>query len=136
MRSIGCGDEGIFHGRLSFATRLRLSSTNAQGSIAMTGRAVFTCAAFLLAFGVSPAAAEPFWDGGYGEDWAATHAAIYQLENRIAFLQADPEIDDGYKAPIIGKTRAEILQLRATLPAPHWRWATPCCYSRRPIHIR
>ena len=102
----------------------------------MAGRAMFTCVAFLLAFGVPPVAAEPFWDGGYGEDWAATHAAIYQLENRITFLQADPEIDDGYKAPIIGKARAEIMQLRATLPPANWRWASPCCYSRRPIHIR
>ena len=28
---------------------------------------------------------------------SAIHGAIYQLGNRIAFLEADPEIDDGYK---------------------------------------
>ncbi len=102
----------------------------------MIGRAGLTCIALLIAFGVAPAAAEPFWDGGYGEGWAATHAVIYELENRVAFLEADPEIDDGYKAPIIGKARAEILRLRATLPPAEWRWASPCCYGRRPIHIR
>ncbi len=73
---------------------------------------------------------------GHGGHWRATHAAIYALENRIAFLEADPEIDDGYKAPIIGKARADILELRATLRPAHWRWASPCCYSRRPIRIR
>jgi hypothetical protein len=108
----------------------------AQWSIAMNGRAMFACIALLLASGVSPAAAKPFWHGGHGGHWRATHAAIYELENRIAFLEADPEIDDGYKAPIIITARAEILRLRATLRPAHWRWASPCCYSRRPIHIR
>jgi hypothetical protein len=108
----------------------------AQWSIAMSGRAIFACIALLLASGVSPAAAKPFWHGGHGGHWRATHAAIYELENRIAFLEADPEIDDGYKAPIIITARADILRLRATLRPAHWRWASPCCYSRRPIHIR
>ena len=51
------------------------------------------------------------------DHWRATRAAIYELENRIAFLEADPEIDDGYKAPIIVRARADICGLRATLPA-------------------
>jgi hypothetical protein len=58
------------------------------------------------------------------------------LENRIAFLEADPEIDDGYKAPIIGNAWADILRLGATLRPARWRWAVPCCYARRPIYIR
>ncbi|MDR3421696.1 MAG: hypothetical protein P4L80_10710 [Xanthobacteraceae bacterium] len=104
----------------------------------MTGRAKFAWIALFLAFGVSPAmAAEPSWDGGgYGEEWGATHAAIYELENRIAFLQADPEIDDGYKAPNVTAARTEILRLRASLPPADWRWASPCCYSRSSIRIR
>ena len=96
--------------------------------------AVFACALLLLACGVSPAAAGHGWHRhGY---WRATRDAIYELENRIAFLEADPEIDDGYKAPIITVARAEVRWLHATLPPAHWRWATPCCYGRRPIHIR
>jgi hypothetical protein len=106
-----------------------------EGNIAMIGRAGLACIAVLLAFSVSPAAADPLWDGGYGAGWAI-HSSIYQLENRIAFLEADPEIDDGYKAPIIGQARTDVLRLRATLPPATWRWANPCCYGRRPIHIR
>ena len=102
----------------------------------MSGRAIFACIALLLASGVSPAAAKPFWHGGHGGHWRATHAAIYELENRIAFLEADPEIDDGYKAPIINRARAEISRLQASLGRPQWRWPTPCCYGRRPIYIR
>jgi len=95
----------------------------------------YACAALLLASSVAPATAEPAWRGGHGY-WRTTHAAIYRLENRIAYLEADPEIDDGYKAPIIPGARSDIRQLRATLPPAHWRWASPCCYSRKPIHIR
>jgi len=67
---------------------------------------------------------------------ADTRHAIYELENMIAFLEADPQTDDGYKAPIIHKARAEIRRLQATLAPAQWRWTTPCCYSRRPISIR
>lgn len=102
----------------------------------MTGRAVFAGFVLLLAGSAAPALA--------GEDWVlfddnpswATREAIYQLGNRIAFLEADPEIDDGYKGPIIAGARRDILRLRATLPPPHWSWSSPCCYGRRPIHIR
>jgi hypothetical protein len=38
--------------------------------------------------------------------------------------------------PIITRARADILRLRATLHPARWRWASPCCYGRRPIHIR
>ena len=69
-------------------------------------------------------------------DADSTRQAIYQLENMIAFLEADPQTDDGYKAPIIRKARAEIRRLQATLAPAQWRWTTPCCYSRPPISIR
>jgi hypothetical protein len=109
----------------------------AQGSKAMTCKAaVLAGMALVLAGGASPATTKEFWRHGHGGHWRATHAAIYALENRIAYLEADPEIDDGYKAPIIVNARADVVQLRATLRTAHWRWETPCCYSRRPIHIR
>ena len=102
----------------------------------MTGRA--TCAIFacLFAAGLSPARAQDAWYFGHDWQWQAAHQAIYDLGNRIAYLQADPEIDDGYKGPIISAAHAEMLRLRAELPPAHWRWSVPCCYSRRPIHIR
>jgi hypothetical protein len=100
------------------------------------GRIVCASAALLLAWSAVPVRAEEAaWRDGHGH-WRATHAAIYQLENRIAYLEADPDMDDGYKAPIIPRARSDIRQLRATLPPAHWRWASPCCYSRKPIHIR
>lgn len=100
-----------------------------------TKPAVFAWVALLLACSISPAPAGQHRRGGFGH-WRATHGAIYQLENRIAYLEADPEIDDDYKAPIIAAARAEIFRLRAALPPAHWRWVTPCCYGRRPIRIR
>jgi hypothetical protein len=95
-------------------------------------RAILLCAVFLFAAIASPAVA---WEDENG-DWLATRHAIYELEKRIAFLEADPQTDDGYKAPIIIRARAEIRRLQATLGPPQWRWTTPCCYSRRPIYIR
>jgi hypothetical protein len=108
----------------------------------MLRRVVFAGTALVLAWGVSPARAGDWYDGpaerwydsnGY---WRATHGAIYEMGNRIALLEANPDIDDGYKAPIITRDRADMLRLRTTLPPARWRWAVPCCYSRRPIHIR
>ena len=112
-------------------------------TIAMTMKhAVFGCTGLLLALSASAALAEDWYDGP-PERWydandhrRATHGAIYELENRIAFLEANPDIDDGYKAPVVNGARADMRRLRATLRPPQWRWASPCCYSRKPIHIR
>jgi hypothetical protein len=84
----------------------------------------------------TPAKADPERGFDHGAQSRATRYAIYVLENRIARLEADPYVDDGYKAPIISGARAEIFRLRATLPAAQWRWTVPCCYSRKPVHIR
>jgi hypothetical protein len=107
-------------------------------SVAMTARfAIFACSALLLVAGLeSPATAGQLWSRNHGGHWRETRHAIYELENRIAFLEADPEIDDGYKAPIITGARAAVFKLRRTLRPPEWRWVNACCYSRRPIHIR
>jgi hypothetical protein len=95
-------------------------------------RAILLCAVFLFAGIASPAVA---WEADNGDRQATRHA-IYELEKLITFLEADPQTDDGYKAPIITRARAEIRRLQATLGPPQWRWTTPCCYSRRPIYIR
>ena len=97
--------------------------------------AVFACAVFSLACPGAPAEAGQHWPWGHSH-WRATYETIYQLQNEIALLEADPAVDDGYKAPIISKARADVLKLRATLPPARWRWTVPCCYSRRPIYIR
>lgn len=99
-------------------------------------RAILVVGVLLLGASLSPAMAGDDGHNGYAAYWRETHDAIYQLENRIAVLEADPEIDDGYRAPIITATRAEILRLRATLRRAEWRWTVPCCYSRPPVYIR
>jgi len=101
-------------------------------------RVVLASTAFLIGAGVLPATAGDDWHlyQSHGPLWHATHRAIYESENRIAFLEAAPEIDDGYKGPIITGARAGIRRLDATLQPPRWRWAVQCCYSRKPIHLR
>jgi len=97
---------------------------------------VVACTVGLVAGMGTPATAGQYWDSEHGGQWRETHRAIYQLENLIALLEADPATDDGYKAPIITRARADIMRLRATLDRPRWRWSTPCCCSHRPIYIR
>lgn len=99
-------------------------------------RVLWPYAVLLLAGIVSPAAAGQYRHAAHSADWRATHHAIYERENLIALLEANPQTDDGYKAPVISRARADIARLRATLARPQWRWTTPCCYSRRPIYIR
>jgi hypothetical protein len=68
--------------------------------------------------------------------WWHAHHAIYHKENHIAFLEADPAVDDGTKGPVITRLRHKILRIRSTI-GPRWpHWPVPCCYSRKPIVIR
>jgi hypothetical protein len=97
--------------------------------------AILACAAVWLTVSALPAAAEERWHRGHGY-WEATHEALYELEHDIALLEADPAVDDGYKAPVIAHEGAEVRRLHAALPPARWRWTSPCCYSRRPIYIR
>jgi len=102
-------------------------------------RWTFACAAILMGFVGSPAMAGPDADWLLGRppfEWYITHGGIYALQNEIALLQAKPEADDDFKAPIIARARADILRLRATIEPAQWRWPAPCCYSRRPIYLR
>jgi hypothetical protein len=106
-------------------------------------RAIFAPVAVLLAVGIAPATAGDWYSDWptpirphHDRAWHATHRLIYQRQKRIAFLEADPEEVDAFRAPLITRARAEIRRLDASLPPPEWRWAVPCCYSRPPIHLR
>jgi hypothetical protein len=117
----------------------KASSIMAATGRSPTMRSLIPCAALLLALAASPAVAGELLYKAPAVavvGWRAIRDAIYERENRIAYLEADPETDDGYKAPIIERTRAEIRHLQAMRPPAQWRWTTPCCYSRRPIYIR
>ncbi len=70
------------------------------------------------------------------DGWFAARHAIEERHDAIALLEANPDTDDGYKAPIITRARRETARLQAMLQRPQWRYVTPCCYSRPPIRIR
>jgi len=62
--------------------------------------------------------------------------AIYADLSLIARLEANPDIDEGIKAPQIVAARADIHRLRAILgPAVDMR-PEPCCYARPRLVIR
>ena len=97
-------------------------------------RVVYLCGMAWLGAMASPAMA------GCGADaapcWGDAHRAIYHMQNHIAFMEADPDADDGYKGPVIDRLHRKVLHIRAVI-GPRWpHWPTPCCYSRRPIYIR
>jgi hypothetical protein len=100
------------------------------------GRIAIVLGVLLLAGSATPSLAYDWLRRPHSYEWRDVHRAIYELNKRIAFLEADPEIDEGYKAPIIRRLRADISRLRATLSPADWEWATPCCYTPPPIHIR
>jgi hypothetical protein len=61
---------------------------------------------------------------------------IYGLTSLIAYLEANPDVDDAFKGPIITWSRARIFKLRAALGPRRPQWPAPCCYTREPLHIR
>jgi hypothetical protein len=109
-------------------------------------RLVSLCLVLGFAFAAAPARAGDLWGCGDTPYWC-TRDAIYAQFRRIARLEADPDVDEGVKGPLITAARAEIHRLRATLsePPPH-AWATigtplregpwTCCYTRKPLHLR
>ena len=110
-------------------------------------RQVWLCVVlgFSFAAAPSPARAGDFWGCSDTPYWC-TRDAIYAQFKLIARLEADPDVDEAVKGPLITAARAEIHRLRATIsePPPH-AWATiasparegvPCCYTRKPLYIR
>jgi len=109
-------------------------------------RLVSFCLVLGLAFAASPARAGVFW-GCTDTPYWCTRDAIYAQFKLIARLEADPDIDEAVKGPLITAARAEIHCLRATIsePPPH-EWTTigspfhqaltPCCYTRKPLYLR
>ena len=101
---------------------------------------------FAFAIAPAPARAGDFWGCSDTPYWC-TRDAIYAQFKLIARLEADPDIDEAVKGPLITAARAEIHHLRATIsePPPH-EWTTigspfhqaltPCCYTRKPLYLR
>src|SRR5882672_11619594 len=77
-----------------------------------------------FAFAAAPARAGDSWGCSDTAYWC-TRDAIYEQFKLIARLEANPDIDEGVKGPLITAARAEIRRLRSTIsdPPPH-AWAT------------
>ncbi len=101
----------------------------------MAMRTIFLGLIVALAGVASPAIAGQYWTGRAVPYWPAHHE-IYALENSIAYLEADPDVDDDFKGPVIRAHHAEIKRLQVAIAPRPPKYFTPCCYSRRPIHIR
>jgi hypothetical protein len=93
------------------------------------------CTVLVLAGIAAPAGAGEFWQSGQPCYWCVRDA-IYDDFALIARLEANPDIDEGFKGPQITAARADIHRLRATLGPPEQTGTEPCCYSRRPLFIR
>jgi hypothetical protein len=101
---------------------------------------------FAFAATPAPARAGDYWGCSDTVYWCARDA-IYVQFKLIARLEADPDVDEAVKGPLITAARAEIHRLRATIgePPPH-AWATigtplregpaPCCYTRKSLYLR
>ncbi len=103
----------------------------------MTVRRIVSLGTVLVFAGIASPAAAGQYDARNGDIpyWPAHHA-IYHMKNFIAYLEADPDADEGYKSPAITATHAEIKRLQAAIGPRPPKYFVPCCYSRRPIRIR
>jgi hypothetical protein len=99
------------------------------------GRLLALCGVLVCVGNASPVRA-----GGFGPPdepcYWCVRDAIYQRVNLIAHLEANPDVDEGVKGPAITTAHAEIHGLRSTIGPPPREWPTPCCYARKPLHIR
>lgn len=98
-------------------------------------RLLSLCALLAVSAITSPVRAGDAWQA-YGNCYWCTRDAIYQRTKLIAWLEANPDVDEAIKGPQISAARAEIRALRRTLGPPQWDWPTPCCYTRKAIHLR
>jgi hypothetical protein len=98
-------------------------------------RLALLCGVLALAVVTSPVRAGDSWQLAEQCYWCVRDA-IYDRINLIARFEANPDIDEGVKGPAITTARAEIHRLRATIGPPPREWPTPCCYARKPLHIR
>jgi hypothetical protein len=90
-----------------------------------------------------PAAAADLWVAGYAppvevEAFCSSciRDAIYADTKLIAHLEANPDIDEAFKGPIILAARADVHRLRQILGPGERISAAPCCYFRKRLYVR
>ena len=97
---------------------------------------------------VVTAQAADLWRGGYSaavvyappifEPFCAAciRDAIYANTRLIAHLEANPDVDEAFKGPIVLNARADIHYWRRVLGPGVRISAAPCCYSRKRMYVR
>jgi hypothetical protein len=100
-------------------------------------RLLSLCLFFILAGMTAPALAGDFRQTEMPCYWCIRDG-IYANTKLIAHLEANPDIDEVIKGPVILGARAEIHHLRRLLGPIDDISAvpSPCCYSRKPLYIR
>src|SRR5947209_3211091 len=88
-----------------------------------------------------PAQAADLWVGGYPVEVevfcaACIRDAIYADTKLIAHLEANPDIDEAFKGPIVLAARADVHRLRKILGPGERISAAPCCYFRKRFYVR
>jgi hypothetical protein len=117
---------------------------------ALTGIWAFrTSAVCLLVLALTvigrPADAADLWVAGYSPPplvevevfcAACIRDAIYADTKLIAHLEANPDIDEAFKGPIVLAARADVHRLRKILGPGERISAAPCCYFRKRLYVR
>jgi len=98
-------------------------------------RLLLLCFVFAVAAMIQPARAGDFAQDGILCYWCVRDA-IYANTKLIAHLEANPDVDEAVKGPVIFAAHAEIHHLRRLIGPIGDTGAFPCCYSRRPLYIR
>jgi hypothetical protein len=105
-----------------------------RGSYRMS-RLLSLCFVFVLAGIMTPARAGDFFQDGAFCYWCIRDA-IYADTKLIAHLEANPDVDEAVKGPIIFAAHTDIRRLRRLIGPIGDTGALPCCYSRKPIYVR
>jgi hypothetical protein len=98
-------------------------------------RLLSLCFVFVLTSIMTPAQAGDFFQDGVFCYWCIRDA-IYADTKLIAHLEANPDVDEAVKGPIIFAAHADIRRLRRLIGPIGDTGAIPCCYSRKPIYVR
>ena len=98
-------------------------------------RLLSLCFVFVLVAITILARAGDFFQEGVLCYWCIRDA-IYEDTKLIAHLEANPDVEDAVKGPIIFAAHADIHRLRRLIGPIGDTGAFPCCYSRRPIYVR
>jgi hypothetical protein len=90
-----------------------------------------------------PAQAADLWVGTYAplvevEAFCSSciRDAIYADTKLIAHLEANPDVNEAFKGPIVLAARADVHRLRKILGPGERISAAPCCYFRKRLYVR